>query len=114
MSWIGCFELFQFGGDFVDSFTMPGAESQAAVDLLRERFPSQAGDSASLVFQSPTGIDDPAIRARIEDLLATVAALPDVTGVVSPWDRPGAVSAALQARSTRTQRIPAAAIASAC
>jgi RND superfamily putative drug exporter len=80
------------GGEFVDSFNIPGAESQRAADLLTERFPSQAGDSATLVFESESGVDDPAIQGRIEELLTNAATLPEVTGVVSPYEMPGAIS----------------------
>ncbi len=38
------------GGAFVDSFRTPGTESQQAVDLLTQRFPSQSGDTATMVF----------------------------------------------------------------
>src|SRR6188472_2836521 len=54
------------GGAFVDTFEIPGAESQQAVDLLQERFPLQAGDSAQMVFHAPAGITDPAVKAQIE------------------------------------------------
>ena len=30
------------GGDAIDDFQVPGVESQAAVDLLEERFPQRA------------------------------------------------------------------------
>src|SRR6478609_8024195 len=33
------------GGSFANSFKIPGAESQKAIDLLQARFPSAAGDS---------------------------------------------------------------------
>ncbi len=74
------------GGKFVDTFEIPGSESQQAVDLLQERFPSQAGDSAQMVFQSPSGINDPAVKAQIDAALAEAAALPEVIGVTSPFD----------------------------
>ena len=81
------------GGDFVNNFTIPDTESQRAVDLLEERFPAQAGDSATLVVQAEGGIADPATRERVEALLAEVADLPEVAGVVSPFANPAAVSA---------------------
>ena len=34
------------GGSFVDNFTVPGTESQTAVDLLTERFSAQSGIGA--------------------------------------------------------------------
>jgi len=44
------FGAFSFAvkGQFADRFTIPGAESQTAYDLLNERFPSQAGDVARI------------------------------------------------------------------
>jgi RND superfamily putative drug exporter len=80
------------GSGFVDSFSIPGAEAQKATDLLRARFASQAGDSATIVFQDPAGVNDPQVRQRIETALTSAAALPDVSGVVSPYQRPGAIS----------------------
>ncbi|MEA2527628.1 MAG: putative drug exporter of the superfamily [Thermomicrobiales bacterium] len=81
------------GGEFVDSFTIPGVESQKAVDLLTERFPSQAGDSATIVVRADAGVEDPVVRPRIDALLAEAATLPGVIAVVSPFDSPGAISA---------------------
>jgi RND superfamily putative drug exporter len=76
-----------WGGEFADSFSILGTESQDAVDLLQERFPSQAGDTAQIVFQSSqsdAGVTDPAVQARIDEFLAQAAALPEVAGVTSP------------------------------
>jgi RND superfamily putative drug exporter len=81
------------GGDFVNSFTIPGAESQQAVDLLQERFPSQAGDSATLVIKTGASVDDPAVRQQLIDLMTRATKLPEVTGVTSPYDDPAAISA---------------------
>src|SRR6478735_3197063 len=74
------------GGKFVDTFEIPGSESQQAVDLLQEHFPSQAGDSAQMVFHAPNGINDPAVKAQIDAALTEAAALPEVVGVTSPFD----------------------------
>jgi RND superfamily putative drug exporter len=80
------------GGTFVDSFEIPGAESQRAVDLLNETFPTQAGDTAQIVVRADTSVNDPAMQTRINELVAAVTALPEVVGVVSPFDTPGAIS----------------------
>ena len=80
------------GGNFVASFSIPGADAQRATDLLKERFPSQAGDSATLVFQDASGVNTPEARARIESALATAATLPEVGSVSSPYARAGAIS----------------------
>src|SRR5215470_15836417 len=39
-----------FGGKLVNSSSIPGSDSQHAVDLLKARFPERAGDSARVVF----------------------------------------------------------------
>ncbi len=82
----------RFGGEYVQQFEVPGSDSQAAVDLLNDRFPDAAGDTASLVFQAPAGVTDPAARAGIDTVLAQAAQLPGVTGVTSPWDVPEQIS----------------------
>ncbi|CAN5397903.1 MMPL family transporter [soil metagenome] len=81
------------GGSFVDSFKIPGAESQKAIDLLGERFPSAAGDSATMVFQAPEGVTAPETQAHINEILAEVATLPEVLSVASPFDTTSNISA---------------------
>ncbi|MDQ2682540.1 MAG: MMPL family transporter, partial [Chloroflexota bacterium] len=53
------------GGELSDQFSNPGSDSQKGYDLLAERFPSQAGDTAQIVFQAEAGIADPAVQAEI-------------------------------------------------
>ncbi|MXY86641.1 MAG: hypothetical protein F4Y95_09200, partial [Chloroflexi bacterium] len=36
-----------WGGSLTDSFTVPGTESQAALDLLIERYPARSGSEPS-------------------------------------------------------------------
>src|SRR5262249_22720834 len=75
------------GGKTTDVYTIPGAQSQKAEDLLRERFPAQAGETASVVFQARSGtLDDPAARAAIEQTQANLAPgrAPHVTQVLGP------------------------------
>ena len=49
------------GGEPVDSFEIPGAESQAAVDLIEARFPGLTGTTSRIVFHTDAGrIDRPA------------------------------------------------------
>ena len=81
-----------FGGQFADAFKLPGAESQKALDLLKDRFPSQAGDSATLVFKSKSGVQSKGTSGRVKDVVSKAGKLPGVTSVVSPFQVPGAVS----------------------
>lgn len=81
-----------YGGKFISEFSNPGAESQRALDVLQDRFPSRAGEDADLVFESAKGFEDPEIRAQIDGLLNEVAAIPGVSGVESPFEYPGYIS----------------------
>ncbi len=85
---------FRFGGDFSDSFRIPGSESQRAFDLLEERFPVEAGSDARVVWTVDDGtVFDDAVRAPITALLAETAKLDGVFFVLSPYEVPGLVSA---------------------
>lgn len=78
------------GSNYHYSLTLPGTQSQAAVDLLTRDFPQQAGDQDQIVFATPKGsISDPAVTARIERALASVAQLPHVVSVISPYSAQG-------------------------
>jgi putative drug exporter of the RND superfamily len=71
-------------------FSLPNTDSQRAVDLLRSRFPVEAGDTDQIVFHALTGkLTDTSARAAIVPLLDRIAHLPRVAGVVSPYE-PGA------------------------
>src|ERR1700745_1267621 len=74
------------GSRSAQNFSLPGTNSQHALDLLRSRFPAQAGDADQIVFYSRTGkLTDASMRAVIVPLLERVGRLPHVTGVVSPY-----------------------------
>lgn len=65
-------------------FTLSGTQSARAQALLASTFRSQAGDSDQIVFHARTGTLS-ADEAVIAATLARVAALPHVTGVISPF-----------------------------
>lgn len=50
-----------------NSFSIPGTQSQEAMDLLESRFPQASGASAQMVFQAPRGttLNTPAIKAAV-------------------------------------------------
>lgn len=74
------------GSGYINNFTLPGTESQRALDLLRSRFPQQAGDTSQIVFHAKRGsLDDQANQAAVQSVIAKVSKLPDVTAVVSPY-----------------------------
>jgi RND superfamily putative drug exporter len=79
------------GSDFSNSLTLPGTESQAAVNTLQRDFPRRAGDQDQIVFASSQGsITAGATRARVAPVLAQVAQLPHVESVASPYSATGA------------------------
>jgi len=82
------------GGSTSDSFTIPGTESQRALDLLEERFPEQSGSSARVVFASTDDrpLTNDAHRARIEAITAELAGAPEVVSGDAPFEA-GTVSA---------------------
>ena len=82
----GSAALFGKGTD--NSFSIPGTESQAAIDQLNKTFPQVSGSNAQIVVEAPDGqqITDPAIKA---DVSSAVTDLEDGEGVVlvtDPYD----------------------------
>jgi putative drug exporter of the RND superfamily len=79
------------GTNYANSSSSGNTESQRATDLLKQSFPAQSGDTDQIVFHATDGkVTDPQVRSRIAPMLAKVAALPHVTGVVSPYTKGGA------------------------
>jgi RND superfamily putative drug exporter len=78
------------GGEFLDNFSLPGSESQQAVDLLRSHgFATRAGATGQVVFEADQGVDDPAVRRAMAQLFARLQAdIPDAQ-VVSPYTPQG-------------------------
>ena len=73
------------GGEFDDSFRVPGVESQRAADVLKERFPSQGGASARVVLHTDDGrLDDDEHAGAVDRASQTLRAGTDVTGATEP------------------------------
>jgi putative drug exporter of the RND superfamily len=106
------------GKKTASSFTLPGTNSQQAVDLLQSHFPAQAGDADQIVFHAKTGkLTDAADSAAIAATLKRVAALPHVTSVVSPYgagqhaiSRDGTIAFATVNFDERANALPRAAV----
>ncbi|MEK7248512.1 MAG: MMPL family transporter, partial [Chloroflexota bacterium] len=79
-------------GEYGDALTVPGAESQDLIDLLKERFPAQSGDSAYVVIHVPMGVRDDQVAGRVEALRRELQQLPQVVGASSPYETPGQIS----------------------
>ncbi len=71
-----------------NAITIPGTESQQALDLLDQKFPGTGGAQAQVVFSVPPGtsLNDPAERQAVEATLAELQKLPQAVGVTNPYD----------------------------
>lgn len=67
--------------------TIPGTESQAAIDTLSRTFPEVSGSSARIIVVAADGdhVDDETYRQAIVDAADELAALDTVTGVSTPF-----------------------------
>jgi putative drug exporter of the RND superfamily len=76
-----------FGGATSERFTIPGTESQDAIDLLAARFPAQSGSDARVVFAAPEGdsITDDAHQAAVTATIQAIGRGTDVLGVTDPY-----------------------------
>ncbi len=80
------------GRNYSTNFTLPGTESQHALDLLTREFTAQSGDLDTIVFHTSQGtIDSPAVRSAVTSLLARVSTMPHVVSVISPYSPRGAL-----------------------
>ena len=76
------------GNRSANNFSLSNTDSQHAVDLLQSRFPAQAGDADQIVFHALNGtLTDSSARAAVTPILAQIARLPHVAGVVSPYQQ---------------------------
>jgi RND superfamily putative drug exporter len=106
------------GKKTASSFTLPGTGSQQAVDVLKSRFPAQAGDADQIVFHAKRGtLTGQADRAAIGAMLSRVAALPHVTAVLNPYapgqhtiSRDGTIAFATVSFDERANSLPKAAV----
>ncbi|WP_433387346.1 MMPL family transporter [Micromonospora sp. KLBMP9576] len=80
-------------GPIADNFTMPGTESQRALDLLAEQFPAASGATGTIAVKAPTdgALASPQGQAVVKEITQEATTLPGVVGAVDPF-QVGAVS----------------------
>ena len=83
------FAAVSAGSAFSENFKLPSSDSQRAVELLEKRFPAQSGETATIVFRSPIGVEAPPVRQRMSAAFAQIERVPHVTGVASPYTGTG-------------------------
>jgi RND superfamily putative drug exporter len=85
LAWIAVFAAAvvvapRLAGEFSTEFATAGSESEAAADLIRERFPGTSGDTIEVVWQAPAGARDPAVLDRVERFLGQAERLDGIAG----------------------------------
>ena len=86
-----------FGGTLTDDYTIPGSDSQAAFDLLQERFPEMSGADARVVVRSDDG---PLAEAELAAAADRLAAVPEAGAVAPPMISEDGRTAVLTVRYT--------------
>ncbi|MEU5938812.1 MMPL family transporter [Micromonospora sp. NPDC047548] len=74
-------------GPTASNFTMPGTESQQALDLLAERFPAASGATGTIAVKAPADgqLGTPEGQALVKGVVQEAAILPGVVGAVDPF-----------------------------
>ncbi len=90
--WVALLALLGAGAAFFGQganapITIPGTESQAAIDTLSRTFPEVSGTSATIIVVAPEGerVDVEPYVTRIEDAAAELEALDLVSAVQTPF-----------------------------
>jgi putative drug exporter of the RND superfamily len=88
------------GTDYASVFSLPGTQSQEALNLLKREFKAQSGDVDTVVFHVSHGtVDAPAVRDAMEPVIKRMNSLPAVAGVVSPYSSLGALQVSRDRRT---------------
>ncbi len=74
------------GGQLDNTFSIPGSQSQTALNQVQKDFPGSGGTSAQLVFQATAGttVNTPANATAMNRAVAQASGAPQVTAVVAP------------------------------
>ncbi|MEU7906844.1 MMPL family transporter [Actinoplanes sp. NPDC049118] len=76
-----------FKGPTASNFTMPGTESQRAIDALQREFPEASGATGTIVVAAPQGatLTDPKLMPAVQGLVKEASQLPGAIGAVDPY-----------------------------
>ena len=75
------------GQETNDDLNLPGTDSQAATDLLSDKFPAQANGSVPIAFRAPAGskLSDSKYKKPIQQVTKAYANDPAITKAVGPF-----------------------------
>jgi uncharacterized membrane protein YdfJ with MMPL/SSD domain len=81
--------MLAVGGKVSNSFTVPGTESQQALDLLNKEFPGAGGASARIVFAAPAGhtLTEPQYRKLIQPTIDRARDVPQTVGGTTAFEQ---------------------------
>ena len=74
------------GSSFSQTFNLPNTDSQKAFDLLDNKFPARSGETAMVVFEADSSLQDPTTKAEIDQVVGELRQVPGVIAVRSPFD----------------------------
>ena len=79
------------GQETNDNVSLPGTDSQAASDLLSDKFPDQANGSVPIAFRAPEGakLTDSKYKKPIQRVVKVYAKDPAITQAVGPFSEQG-------------------------
>ncbi len=80
----GHFAAAAWGGETTNDFSVPGSDSQDALDVLAEDFPQLAGTSAQVVFETPSGKTVADFEDPIQQTVANLGTIDGVASVSNP------------------------------
>ncbi|MFI7427359.1 MMPL family transporter [Micromonospora sp. NPDC049836] len=83
---------FTFGAAPDNEYAGGDSDSAKAQALIEKHFPEQQGDTLTLAIKAEKGVDDPAVRQRIEKVIAELDASPITGPVTSPYEDPKLVT----------------------
>ncbi|MEH0844287.1 MMPL family transporter [Micromonospora sp. CPCC 205711] len=74
-------------GPTASNFTMPGTESQKALDLLADRFPAASGATGTIAVKAPADgqLATPQGQAVVKQVVQEAGTLPGVVGALDPF-----------------------------
>jgi RND superfamily putative drug exporter len=98
--WIAAFIVLNglgaaIGNAYSNNFSGGHSDSVSAYNLLKTRFPARAGDTADIVFSSPSGVRSPQVETAMQSLFNRVGPgrVAHVDAIDSPYTQPGRISA---------------------
>ncbi|HZC71686.1 MAG TPA: MMPL family transporter [Jatrophihabitans sp.] len=103
------------GSNYRNDYSLPGTESQRALDTLRAHASADAGAMVQVVFQDHAGLAGAPARVRVERLVRRLRTLPHVGAVRSPYDgeaisADGTIGYATVLLDKQSEHVPAAAV----